>query len=451
MFDAIEPGERVCVDFFGAPAYVSSASARIALRTGARVLPAVLARDANDPRRITPFVDYDIKVVPTGDEEADVLSITQAMARSFEGFIRRFPDQWFAFHAVWQQPEPEKTNAEAEPEAPWWKVASLSWAVSLGSIVPRPVQYFLARLLGDFAYTVRKGSRADVEDNMRHVLGPNASKAQVRKYTREVFRNVARYFTDLVRLPSTSGEELLHKRIQLQGLEKLQKHLAEGRGVIVATAHYGNPEMAVQLCGMLNLDTLVLAEPLPPALARLMERVRSAFGTRYVDVGYGAISQSLRHLRAGGVLAIAADRDIQGKGIPLPFFGAPARFPLGAAELAARTNAVLLPGYCKRSGAGFQVVFEDAIEMVDTGAPKEDSLTNTRLLLQRFENWLRDDPGQWMVLDRIWKPIVEEEKPRPAMQARVTTTEAPATNGANNGTHPEPAAEDESAAVAELQ
>ncbi|HLF71185.1 MAG TPA: hypothetical protein VI759_03415, partial [Dehalococcoidia bacterium] len=43
MFDAIEPsGGGVVVDFFGAPAEVSAAPARIALRSGARVLPGVV-------------------------------------------------------------------------------------------------------------------------------------------------------------------------------------------------------------------------------------------------------------------------------------------------------------------------------------------------------------------------------------------------------------------------
>ena len=49
--------------------------------------------------------------------------------------------------------------------------------------------------------------------------------------------------------------------------------------------------------------------------------------------------------------------------------------------------------------------------MVNTGNAKQDALTNTRALFARFEAWLREDPGQWMVLDRIWKPLPAVEKP----------------------------------------
>jgi lauroyl/myristoyl acyltransferase len=410
MFDGVDPGECVEVELFGATMRAPSAAARIALRTGARILPAVLARDPNDPRRIMPVVDYDVRLEPSGDEEADVQRVTQAMATAFEGFIRRFPDQWLAFHPVWAPRTASESPSESDRGAPLWKQWSLATAVRLGTHMPRSIAYGLARLAGDLAYKARGGARGDVEDNMRHVMGPHAAPGALQRNAREAFRNVARYYVDLVQLPRMTRTELLEKRARLVGFDRLKSHLDAGHGVIVATAHYGNPEMAVQVGAVLGLNVLVLAEPLsPPSFAAHMERIRSGFGTRYVDVGYSAIAEALRHLRAGGCLAIAADRDIQAKGVAIPFFGQPTRMPLGAAELAQRTGAVLMPAYCKRVGDGFEVVFEEPIEMVNTGRPKDDALTNTRTLFARFEAWLRADPGQWMVLDRIWKPMADAE------------------------------------------
>lgn len=413
MFDGIDQGETVPVHFFGATMQAPTAAARIALRTGSRILPAVLARDPRDPARILPVVDYDVRLEPTGDDEADVRRITQEMATAFEGFIRRFPDQWLALHAVWDDDAKTADEAAAVKQTPLWKQWSLLVAVQIGAHIPRSLAYGLARVAGDLAYRARAGARRDVEDNMRHVLGADAPAERIQRYAREAFRNVARYYVDLVRLPVTTPHELLQERVGLVGFDKMQALLAAGRGVIVGTAHYGNPEMAVQVAGVLGLDTLVLAEPLqPPSFAARMERIRNQFGIRYVDVGYGAIAECIRHARKGGVLAIAADRDIQGKGVPLDFFGAPTRVPLGAADLALRTGAALMPAYCKRVGDGFEVVFEDPLELVQTGHAKEDALANTRALFARFETWLREDPGQWMVLDRIWKPLPVEQKAR---------------------------------------
>ena len=411
MFDGVDKGECTPVTFFGETLQAPTAAARIALRTGSRILPAVLARDPGNPQRILPVVDYDVRLEPTGDDEADVRRITQAMATAFEGFIRRFPDQWLALHPVWGGEEKLAAAVDDEKAAPKWKQWSLVASIRLGTLLPRNVSYGLAKVMGDLAYTFRKGARWDVHDNIRHVLGENASPADLRRYGKEAFRNVARYYADLVRLPKTTARELLEERVKLTGYERLTSVLDSGRGVIVGTAHYGNPEIAVQVAGVLGLDVLVLAEPLePPAFAAQMDRIRGQFGTKYIDVGFGAIADCIRHARKGGVLAIAADRDIQGKGVPIPFFGAPTRVPLGAADLAQRTGAALLPAYCKRVGDGFEVVFEEPLELVNTGRAKDDALTNTKALFARFEAWLREDPGQWMVLDRIWKPIPASEK-----------------------------------------
>jgi KDO2-lipid IV(A) lauroyltransferase len=287
-----------------------------------------------------------------------------------------------------------------------WKQWSLTFAAKLGGRLPRIVAYGLARLAGDLAYYLRTPTRLDVEDNMRHVMGPRASQAAVRGAAKEAFRNVARYYVDLVRLPQTSPEQLLNETVRLHGFERLAEPLQAGQGVIVATAHFGNPEMAVQVGAILGLDVLVLAEPLqPPAFARLMEKIRSAYGPRYEDVGFSTIAHAIRHLRAGGCLAITCDRDIQGKGVPLPFFGQEARLPLGAVDLAARTGALLMPGYCRRIGPHFDVYFEEPVSLISTGRPKEDALENAKALLARVEPWIRSDPGQWMPLERIWKPV----------------------------------------------
>lgn len=402
LIDAVEPGEGVEVELFGAKALVSSAPARIALRCGSRVLTAIVARDPDDPIRLLPSIDYSLLgFEPTGDEEADVRALTQAIASSCERYIRSYPDQWFAFRNIWQTPE---SNTEIKGD---WRLWSLQAAVKLGGWLPRWASYGLARLAGDLAYWKRESTRRDVEDNMRHVVGPDAPEVVVKQYAREAFRNVARYYVDLIRMTKTTPDQLL-RDARLHGFDRLTEPLRNGQGVIVATAHFGNPEVGVQVGAILGLNTLVLAEPLrPPAFARLMREIRGAFGPRYADVGFSTIADAIRHLRAGGCLAITCDRNIQGTGVAVPFFGVETKLPLGAVELAQRTGALLMPAYCRRSASGFDIFFEEPLRLVDTGRPKADALVNARSLLARAEEWIGSDPGQWMTLDRIWVPVVK--------------------------------------------
>lgn len=111
LIDVPAPGASVTVDFFGAPVEVAAGPARLALRTGARVIPAVLAREPGHDELIRPIPDFDLRFQPSGDEEEDVRQLTQQIMSSLERFIRRYPDQWFMFRPMWLEPQPAQ-----EPE-----------------------------------------------------------------------------------------------------------------------------------------------------------------------------------------------------------------------------------------------------------------------------------------------------------------------------------------------
>ena len=100
--DVPPPDQTILVDFLGAPAEVSSTPARIALRTGAWVVPAIVFRGPESDSLIRPILDTrSIRYEPTGDEERDVYALTRLIMSSFEPFIREHPEQWFIFRRVW--------------------------------------------------------------------------------------------------------------------------------------------------------------------------------------------------------------------------------------------------------------------------------------------------------------------------------------------------------------
>ena len=104
MLIDLAPGEAGAVHagFFGSPAAVSSAPARVALRTGAWVLPAVVLRGPGDDLEIRPIIDFSLRdFQPSGDEAADVLALTNTILRALEPAIREHPDQWFIFRPLW--------------------------------------------------------------------------------------------------------------------------------------------------------------------------------------------------------------------------------------------------------------------------------------------------------------------------------------------------------------
>jgi KDO2-lipid IV(A) lauroyltransferase len=103
----------IYVDFFGAPALVSSAPARIALRTNAWVVPAVVLRGPQDDLVIRPMIDTSLRdFTPTGDETRDVHELTRLILSSMEAQIRAHPEQWFIFRKMWSRPAAAPASAQ---------------------------------------------------------------------------------------------------------------------------------------------------------------------------------------------------------------------------------------------------------------------------------------------------------------------------------------------------
>jgi KDO2-lipid IV(A) lauroyltransferase len=281
--------------------------------------------------------------------------------------------------------------------------------------MPMSWRYGISRFMSDRVYNWGPHIGKNIRSNVRHVLGPDASEDEVERVSRQCARNTGRYYADVVGMHRMNIKKFWEEDLTIDGLHYLDEARAAGRGVIIASAHYANPEFAVQGLAAIGLKVFALVEPLePPELGRLMRGLRKVHGHIYEPVSFSAIKDALNWLRGGGIVAILVDRDIQKRGIVLDFCGAPARFPTGAVDLAIRTNAMLLPGWVRRTG-GFKMYTRlgPPLELIRTGNRDEDLRVNTAALLALFEKHLKEDPGQWSVLDRIW-PDELQRAPTPA-------------------------------------
>jgi KDO2-lipid IV(A) lauroyltransferase len=98
--------EGVFVNLFGIPACTATGLARIAMRTGAAVVP-VFAVWNGDKYRLR--FDPALTLVSTGETDADIIANTQLFTSVIEQYARRYPDQWLWIHRRW------KTRPHGEP------------------------------------------------------------------------------------------------------------------------------------------------------------------------------------------------------------------------------------------------------------------------------------------------------------------------------------------------
>jgi Kdo2-lipid IVA lauroyltransferase/acyltransferase len=99
------PPQGIFVNFFGIPAATPSGLARIALRTDAAVVPGFTIWDPA-LRKYRLRFDPALKLVRTGDNDADVVANSQLFTKVIEDFVRRYPDQWLWVHRRWKTRPP---------------------------------------------------------------------------------------------------------------------------------------------------------------------------------------------------------------------------------------------------------------------------------------------------------------------------------------------------------
>jgi KDO2-lipid IV(A) lauroyltransferase len=135
---------------------------------------------------------------------------------------------------------------------------------------------------------------------------------------------------------------------------------------------------------------------------------------RAVDLNEGPIASMklLAALRGNEIVAIQGDRVYQGFSAELPFFGAPASFPLGPFFLAYITGAPVLPGFVVRKGwLRYRVIMSDPIELPQTGDRERDLEAGLRQAVRFLEENVRKYHDQWLNFFEFWPAAAHNEGP----------------------------------------
>jgi Kdo2-lipid IVA lauroyltransferase/acyltransferase len=95
------PPQGAFVPFFGIPACTATGVARVALHTGAAVVPVFCIWDKELGKYKIHF-DPALQLISTGDAEADALTNTAMFTKVIENYARRYPEQWLWVHRRWK-------------------------------------------------------------------------------------------------------------------------------------------------------------------------------------------------------------------------------------------------------------------------------------------------------------------------------------------------------------
>lgn len=280
----------------------------------------------------------------------------------------------------------------------------LYWFHIAGTFLMRFIPVGIAyRLVGGATPLVlqvfARGHLRRATDNMRQVLGPQADPREAARVTRAAFANYARYMVDLVRLPHLKSRELIDN-IRVDGWEHVEAAYRYGRGVVFATGHIGNWDMAGAAFAARGHPVSALVETLEPARwNERVQRTRTAAGVKAIPIENGP-REMIAALRKQEGLAVLVDRPLEQDGVAVTFFGRTTRVPGGAATLALRTGSPVVPAALVRDPRGRGYLAHIGPPIV--GSKGDDAAVVMQGIMSWLEGIIRLYPDQWFMFRRMW-------------------------------------------------
>lgn len=271
----------------------------------------------------------------------------------------------------------------------------------LAGSLPEVVRNHTGSALGAVTGDGLRIRRALVEENLRQAF-PDRDEAWRERVARDSYRHLGREALTILALGARSAAEI-RERTPITGWDRLSAAIDRGKGVVMATAHFGNWELGGASLAVrgVGVDAIVQRQS-NPLVDRDIVSVREAMGVRVID-RRDAAKRVLGSLREGRVIGFVADQDARRSGVFVPFFGRPASTHRGPALFAIRSGAPLFLGVAPRGPDGAYHCRVHEIE-ADRSGPLEEAIVRlTAAFTHKLEEEIRLAPEQYFWLHRRWK------------------------------------------------
>ena len=255
-------------------------------------------------------------------------------------------------------------------------------------------------------YAALPEAREAIKSNLEHVLGPaSAFERHRRAYLLLIY-----YAQSVTYLYALHSGAPLPVDVRFVNRERIEACLAQGRGVITTTGHLGAWQLMPYLLRSRDgarAVTMAMAEEPDRRISDFEREVRSQFDIVYTTASPFALLDLHKVLRNGQVVGMQLDRQVGAGHMPLPFFGKPASFPIGAVLLARLAQSPIVPVfavYPDGDRSRVEVHYEEPIHVAHSRHKKADLHEALERIVEVYEKWVRRYPMQWFNFYDFWAP-----------------------------------------------
>lgn len=283
----------------------------------------------------------------------------------------------------------------------------LSWAALVTCsliirVLPGRFLYGFAGVLGRIFYIIAGKHRRIAMESLRIAFGNEKRADELKEISRECFISIAKSGAEILKLVVNHG--YMAGRVEIEGKEYLDKALASGKGVILASAHLGNFPLLISKLDIEGYKIGVIMRRMRDIRTeRFLIRKRSKFGMRiiYSQPRQACVADTLRALRNNEIVFIPMDQNFGTAGVFVDFFGRKAGTATGPVILAQRTKSAIVPCFIFRQPDNtHRIVFEPQLRLAEGEGALID---NVQRITSIIEAHIRKHPCEWGWMHRRWK------------------------------------------------
>ena len=284
--------------------------------------------------------------------------------------------------------------------AAYYLLKALSW---LCCHLPRNWCEALGRALGAALWPLVPAKRKQLAfTQVKRCL--KVSDAEAWRIARASSVRFGPMFFEVLRFPVM--RQHIKQYVHVEGLEKLQAAMREGKGGIIATGHSGNWELMGGAFAQYGIPLVGVAMQQKAAGAdRFIMEYRTLIGM-HITYKTG-VREMFRMLDEGWFIGLIMDQDTnRHDGIVLDFFGQPTNCVPGAASMSRFRGAPIFPCFMHRNAdCTHTLIIGDPVYTAKTKDKQADIRETSQLLTHDIEAHIRRYPEEWFWLHDRWKSM----------------------------------------------
>ncbi len=338
------------------------------------------------------------------DERCGYSQLLDPAAARIESLAFRFP---LSRYVGMREPEDHARMDFGESVMVYYLIRFASW---IAGRVPRPARLRIAGSVTELIYWGWVTKRHHTNANMAQILGTSPRDPRARRMARASWRDFGRYISDFITVPNTTREDIVSRVRDVTpapgAFGLMDEALARGKGVLLVSAHYGAYDVAGIAVANYHPLHLVVETIKDPKMDRMWQEQRRELGMEVLRIEKTP-RQFLRVLQENGIVAVAVDRPMSpGEGVPITFFGKQCWVPGGIAQIALKSGAAILPGFCyydENFSTTYYLKAGKVIYPQSTSDKRADTIRVTQQMFDVLEEQIRERPEQWAMFRLFWQ------------------------------------------------